>query len=261
MKYIPHLMIFFLASSIYGEFQDSNPTKGNSMESIQRENLMTNVMSESCVVEVGALYRHYKGNLYKVLAIARHSEDPNLLMVVYQALYNTPQFGKNSIWCRPYPMFTEMVDIHGQLQPRFAKTEETAEDTYHHGIKFILQNSEHKILILKNSKGTWDLPGGRVQRNESDLNAGKREVQEETGIVSLDNITYVTSFPGQIRISLNQQHDCGLIYSFYKASIGDQAIKLSDEHMDYKWISFEEIVKYLGELFGKNLQYLVKNLS
>ena len=60
------------------------------------------------------IYQHYKGNLYQVLSVARHSEDLSKY-VVYQALY-----GDYSIWIRPYLMFIEKVNVDGKEQPRFA---------------------------------------------------------------------------------------------------------------------------------------------
>lgn len=59
------------------------------------------------------IYEHYKGNRYRVLAVARHSETLEPL-VVYQALY-----GDHSYWVRPLAMFTEDVEVSGQRRPRF----------------------------------------------------------------------------------------------------------------------------------------------
>lgn len=61
----------------------------------------------------GSLYEHYKGLRYKVLAVARHSETLEEL-VVYQALY-----GERGIWVRPLSMFLENIIIEGQSKPRF----------------------------------------------------------------------------------------------------------------------------------------------
>lgn len=58
-------------------------------------------------------YRHYKGNEYEVLGIARHSETLEPL-VVYRALY-----GGQELWVRPATMFLETVIINGIQQPRF----------------------------------------------------------------------------------------------------------------------------------------------
>ena len=68
-------------------------------------------------IEIGAKYRHYKGNEYTVLAIARHSETLQE-MVVYKALY-----GDGEIWVRPLSMFTEAVTVNGAVMPRFEKAD------------------------------------------------------------------------------------------------------------------------------------------
>lgn len=59
------------------------------------------------------IYQHYKGQQYRVFAVAQHSETEEL-MVVYQALY-----GAFGLWVRPLTMFVEQVEVAGQLQPRF----------------------------------------------------------------------------------------------------------------------------------------------
>lgn len=58
-------------------------------------------------------YRHFKGNEYEVLYIAKHSEtlEP---MVVYRALY-----GEGDIWVRPADMWNETVERNGQIYKRF----------------------------------------------------------------------------------------------------------------------------------------------
>ena len=59
------------------------------------------------------IYEHYKGNRYKVIDTARHSETDELL-VLYR-----PMYGDESLWVRPFTMFFEEVEIDGFLQPRF----------------------------------------------------------------------------------------------------------------------------------------------
>jgi hypothetical protein len=59
-------------------------------------------------------YRHYKGNDYQVLGVARHSETEESL-VVYRC-----QYGDYSLWVRPLAMFTEDVVVDGRVVPRFA---------------------------------------------------------------------------------------------------------------------------------------------
>lgn len=61
----------------------------------------------------GALYRHYKGNLYRILCVARHSETMEY-MVVYQDVSDITK-----IWARPLSMWEEAVEINGKQMPRF----------------------------------------------------------------------------------------------------------------------------------------------
>ncbi len=69
-------------------------------------------------------YIHSKtGKKYEVIGIAHHSEDLSEL-VVYKALYDSKEFGKDSLWVRPKEMFEELVEIDGELKPRFVYLEE-----------------------------------------------------------------------------------------------------------------------------------------
>jgi len=58
-------------------------------------------------------YRHYKGNEYEVLGVARHSETEEKF-VVYRALY-----GDSGLWIRPLAMFTERIEHVGKKMCRF----------------------------------------------------------------------------------------------------------------------------------------------
>ena len=59
------------------------------------------------------IYRHFKGNRYRVLFTARHSETEEVL-VVYQALY-----GEGGYWVRPAAMWNEEVERDGKKVRRF----------------------------------------------------------------------------------------------------------------------------------------------
>ncbi len=58
-------------------------------------------------------YRHFKGNEYRVLGTAKHSETQEEL-VVYQALYGTQE-----LWVRPAEMWHETVEREDYRGPRF----------------------------------------------------------------------------------------------------------------------------------------------
>ena len=54
-------------------------------------------------VLLNRVYKHYKGNIYKVIAFASHSETLER-MIVYQSITN------DDIWVRPYKMWNDIVD-------------------------------------------------------------------------------------------------------------------------------------------------------
>jgi len=58
-------------------------------------------------------YRHYKGNEYTVIGVARHSETEEELVVYRQ------EYGDHSLWVRPKAMFLETVEVNGEAVPRF----------------------------------------------------------------------------------------------------------------------------------------------
>lgn len=60
-------------------------------------------------ISVGKIYRHYKGNIYMIIALAKHSETSED-MIVYQNVK------KGDIWTRPKTMWNEVVDDKGTLR-------------------------------------------------------------------------------------------------------------------------------------------------
>ena len=67
------------------------------------------------------IYRHFKGGIYRVIGIAKHSEDLSP-MVVYQSLKD------DSYWVRPAEMWNETVDRDGEIKLRFQYVGESLED-------------------------------------------------------------------------------------------------------------------------------------
>ena len=64
-------------------------------------------------ITVGKIYKHYKGNVYKIIAFAKHSETCED-MIVYQNV------DKGDIWTRPKSMWNEEVEVDGKKVLRFS---------------------------------------------------------------------------------------------------------------------------------------------
>lgn len=70
-------------------------------------------IGENGAMDIAGQYRHYKGGLYEVVGIARHSETEEKLVV-----YRAPA---GSLWVRPHTMFFEDVLVNGNPVARFAR--------------------------------------------------------------------------------------------------------------------------------------------
>lgn len=66
------------------------------------------------MIKIGR-YKHYKGGLYKVLGIVKHSETLEEL-VLYECLYENKTA---KVWVRPLKMFNEKIKLNGKMVARF----------------------------------------------------------------------------------------------------------------------------------------------
>jgi 8-oxo-dGTP pyrophosphatase MutT (NUDIX family) len=125
------------------------------------------------------------------------------------------------------------------------------EDCFHLGAKALIHNDEGKLLLLqksmRKSEHLWDLPGGRIHKNEALEDALKREVDEETGLKILQ-IVPLMMFLTNIRIPI-QTGDVGLIFAVYLCStLNNNSVQLSSEHSHFDW--FEPTIA--AELLSAN---------
>lgn len=68
-------------------------------------------------VVIGGKYRHFKGNEYMVVGVAKHSETLED-MVIYRKLYDD-----GGLWIRPKDMFLDTVERNGRIFKRFTYIE------------------------------------------------------------------------------------------------------------------------------------------
>jgi 8-oxo-dGTP diphosphatase len=109
------------------------------------------------------------------------------------------------------------------------------------GVKAIIAQ-DGKVLLLKDSSRPdfWDVPGGRIDDNETIEQTLLRELHEELPNhqnPKIGKLINAYRVPGSIK------DDLGLVLLFYKVDVElPQDVQLSDEHTAYEWVSFEEAI-------------------
>jgi len=118
--------------------------------------------------------------------------------------------------------------------------------SFYVGIKGVFVK-DGKVLILKrqDSDGVmfWDMPGGRINEDEDIEDALHRELEEELGVIGVVVGELMTAF----NLPNYNRDGHGLMILYYRVSSTVFTIKLSDEHIAYKWVSRDELLNMLGE--------------
>lgn len=121
------------------------------------------------------------------------------------------------------------------------------------------ENNKNLFLLLNYQSGRsrpkayWDFPKGHIEKGEKLEDTVRREVKEETGI---GEIEIVPEFKETIKYFFKA--DGGIIFKtvvFLLAKTKEKEVKISDEHMGFKWLSFEESLK---EVSYKNAKDILK---
>lgn len=119
------------------------------------------------------------------------------------------------------------------------------------GVKALLQNKEGKYLIVKRSvqkykdtKGEWDIPGGRIEPGASLFENLKREIKEETQLVLVERPQLVKAQDIFAKSSKTGE-DKHVVRLTYIGSIEGEPV-LDDENTDFTWLSLEELKAFKG---------------
>lgn len=121
------------------------------------------------------------------------------------------------------------------------------------GIKAVIIK-DGNILLLKDSSRPdfWDVPGGRIDEDETIQQALLRELREELPSHSNPRIGKLLNayrIPGSIKDNL------GLVLLFYKVDVDFEGeITLSDEHTEYAWLPFDKALKLGSEAIQSTLR-------
>lgn len=113
-------------------------------------------------------------------------------------------------------------------------------DSFHIGAKALIFNNENKVLLLERDhpikKIYWDIPGGRVQKDESIRETLLRELREEIGLETSEAFHPFGMFLTDIRIPV-QDGSVGLIFSIFKCHLSNKFSPiLSKEHINFEWL-------------------------
>lgn len=113
------------------------------------------------------------------------------------------------------------------------------------GAGFVFIDPDKNVLTLQKPNGKWSFVGGHKEKNETPLKTAKRECKEEIGFLPKGNIFNFVKYK-----KLETNMWC---YSFLMNVKKSFKPKLSNEHVNYKWIAFKDLEKI-------NLSKAIKDL-
>src|SRR3989338_2131322 len=111
------------------------------------------------------------------------------------------------------------------------------------GAVIFRQNGEIEYLLLRYRHGKFDFSRGHAEVGEQTIDTVRREIKEETGIEDLEFI------PGfKETVSWFFKREGKVVYkeaTFLLARTKTREVKLSEEHLEYRWANYEEATKIL----------------
>lgn len=124
------------------------------------------------------------------------------------------------------------------------------------GVKAVITNTEGRVLLLLAAKGFhdahWDLPGGRIEDNQTAEEALRREIEEETGITTVDDIAFYSACISNFELTFDDIGTVGLVLMAYVVRVPENSVvTISDEHTDYEWVSMAEAAERLKVKYPK----------
>lgn len=124
-------------------------------------------------------------------------------------------------------------------------------------VLFIEESKEKLFLLLHYPTGHWDFVKGKIENNESLEQAAIRETKEETGITDIE---FIKGFKEKIEYSFKFNGD--IVQKeviFFLAKTNTKQVKISDEHLDYVWLNFNNALNKITYENAKNILKKSKN--
>ena len=117
------------------------------------------------------------------------------------------------------------------------------------------------FLVLHSAAGHWDLPKGHMEKGESEEQTALRELEEETGITSIE---LFPKFREQIHYMFRRSSELvSKDVIFFLGVTNESQVKLSFEHQGHAWLPYDEAVekvtfKTAKEVMQKAHEFLKK---
>jgi len=130
-----------------------------------------------------------------------------------------------------------------------------SEKLFNVGIKAIIKRGD-EVLIVKNIKGFWEVPGGRMDGNETIEQTLHRGLVEELPNIKEIQILDIVE---AVRVHKDIKEDASLVLVFFYATAefdGDEPT-LSPEHTDYKWVTKDEAVDMIYDKYKGAIKTLI----
>lgn len=121
---------------------------------------------------------------------------------------------------------------------------------------FRRENDIIYYLLLFYSQKHWDFPKGHLEDKETDEDAARREIKEETGITDL---AFVSGFKKEIKYYFRGKNVAGkknLIsksVAFFLAESHTKEVKISFEHEAFEWLPYEQAFERVTFKNSKNI--------
>jgi len=125
-------------------------------------------------------------------------------------------------------------------------------------IIFRKQEGKKLYLLLHYESGHWEFPKGHIEKGEQETRTVERETEEETGI---KNLVFIEGFKEPIKYFFRvKKRTIFKTVIFYLAETKTKRIKLSEEHIGFKWLNYKEAKKQLTFKNAKKIIEKADNL-
>lgn len=134
------------------------------------------------------------------------------------------------------------------------------EQLFQIGIKALIQNDEHQILLLKN-QDYWDIPGGRMDQGENITAALLRELHEEIGIHRIAKQELWNVAKAVKQLPYGDMMTSLMLIVYHVQLTVDQIPRSCEPGVTLHWVSPEQAADYLKNKYPEAFCQAIAQLS